>query len=171
MAAKSKRCRGSETSVTTRDDPELKFIASTWCLAKALRGGAIAPPRLQRRGWLGHNARMRSSARVGSSMRKVEPLPRENARLFEEVRARTRELQESLERQTAMAITAWSAKVLSRSICRWVNGLTSLCRIKIAPIASALRMSGTTNIVRWPSRRAISLPSGYSSVSACRSVT
>src|SRR5262245_28249518 len=66
-----------------------------------------------------------------------------------------------------MAITAWSAKVLSRSICRSLNGRTSVRRIEITPIAWPARIRGTANMVRWPTRRARSLPSGYSSVSTC----
>ena len=41
-----------------------------------------------------------------------------------------------------MAIAAWSAKVLSRSICLSLNGLTSLRRMTSAPIASPSRIKG-----------------------------
>jgi hypothetical protein len=70
----------------------------------------------------------------------------------------------------SMAMTAWSAKVLSNSICRSVNGRTSVRRIEIAPIAAPARIRGTAIMVRWPSCRARLLPSGYSSVSDCESV-
>ena len=42
-----------------------------------------------------------------------------------------------------MAITAWSAKVFSSSICLSVNGWTSVRRTAIAPMATPSRSSGT----------------------------
>ena len=45
-------------------------------------------------------------------------------------------------RTFSMAITAWSAKVLRSAICFSVNGLTSVRRITIAPIAMPSRNNG-----------------------------
>src|SRR5215472_13657215 len=49
-----------------------------------------------------------------------------------------------------MAITAWSAKFVTRSICLSVNGRTSWRKITKAPINSFSRSIGTARIVRAP---------------------
>ncbi len=66
-------------------------------------------------------------------------------------------------RTFSMAMTAWSAKVLTSSICVSVNGLTSERRIVITPMASSSRSKGTERIVRKPNRVAMSLPVGNDS--------
>ena len=52
----------------------------------------------------------------------------------------------------SMAITAWSAKVLRRAICLSVKGSTVVRRMRIAPIATPSRTSGTASWVRSPNR-------------------
>ena len=85
------------------------------------------------------------------------------------VSSRVRCCSASNSRTFSMAITAWSAKVVTSSICLSVNGLISFRRIIRTPIASSFRMSGTASIVRWPKLCAILLPVGNSSADACRS--
>ena len=51
-----------------------------------------------------------------------------------------------------MAMTAWSAKVLSSAICFSVNGRTSVRRITIAPIGDALAQQRVARYVREPTR-------------------
>ena len=54
-------------------------------------------------------------------------------------------------RTFSIAMTAWSAKVLSRLICFSVKGRTSVRRITIAPIATPSRINGVPSTVRVPS--------------------
>src|SRR6516164_7026060 len=68
-----------------------------------------------------------------------------------------------------IAITAWSAKVCSSSICFSLNGRTSIRRSAITPMHAPSRSRGTASTVRAPSRRASSRPSGNSSPSDDRS--
>ena len=51
-------------------------------------------------------------------------------------------------RTFSMAMTAWSAKVFSSSICLSLNGRTSVRRMPIAPMAAPARSSGTRSTVR-----------------------
>src|SRR3972149_5669892 len=53
-------------------------------------------------------------------------------------------------RTFSMAITAWSAKVLTSSICFSENGRTSVRRIAMAPMGTPSRKSGVTSSVRCP---------------------
>ena len=67
----------------------------------------------------------------------------------------------SLNRRTfSMAITAWSAKVLTRATCRSVNGCTKSRHIKIVPVAAPSRRSGTARTLRAPDSRAWTLVVG-----------
>ena len=50
----------------------------------------------------------------------------------------------------SMAITAWSAKVVTSSICFSVNGLTSTRVSEKTPIVAPSRRSGTPRIVLYP---------------------
>ena len=53
-----------------------------------------------------------------------------------------------LNRRTfSIAITAWSAKVVSRSICLRLNGRFSRRRITSTPMASSSRRSGVASVV------------------------
>src|SRR5215831_2865717 len=73
-------------------------------------------------------------------------------------------------RTFSMAITAWSANVLSRAICFSVNGRTSVRRMTIAPIGTPSRSMGVASMVRLPVASCRGLDSGYSvSSSAARS--
>src|SRR5262249_47202786 len=64
--------------------------------------------------------------------------------------SRVRACTSSNSRTFSIAITAWSAKVVTRSICCWVNGRTVLrCRI-MTPIGFPSRSSGNPNTVRVP---------------------
>ena len=49
-----------------------------------------------------------------------------------------------------MAMTAWSAKVLSSSICLSVNGRTSIRRITMTPTGASSRIRGVARMVRRP---------------------
>ena len=53
-------------------------------------------------------------------------------------------------RAFSIAITAWSAKVVTSSICLSVNGLTSPRLSKKTPIVAPSRRSGTPRIVLNP---------------------
>ena len=53
-------------------------------------------------------------------------------------------------RTFSMAITAWSAKVLTSSICRSVNGSTKSRQIVMVPSPVPSRNKGTANNVRTP---------------------
>src|SRR5262249_34634462 len=85
--------------------------------------------------------------------------------------SRVRAWTSSNTRVFSIAITAWSAKELTSSIWRSVNGRTSARRIKITPIASPAWTRGTASAVRQPSRSAFFRLSGYSSASARMSAT
>ena len=87
------------------------------------------------------------------------------------VSSRVRVCTSSNKRTFSIAITAWSAKVVTNSICLSVKGSTLSRRRLIAPSGTPSRSSGTARTVRWPSSRATTLPSGYASVSAWRSAT
>ena len=52
-------------------------------------------------------------------------------------------------RTFSMAITAWSAKVLTSAICFSVNGRTSSAPNLMAPIGAPSRSSGTASTVRY----------------------
>ena len=75
--------------------------------------------------------------------------------------SRVRACTSSNSRTFSIAITAWSAKVVSSSICLSVNGLTSVRCKPMAPIGMPSRRSGTPNKVL---KRAIfcASPSSYS---------
>src|SRR5262249_28320437 len=68
-------------------------------------------------------------------------------RSSDSVKSRVRACTSSNSRAFSIAITAWSAKVLSSVICFSVNGLTSKRRIKIAPIGSPCRNNGAASVV------------------------
>jgi hypothetical protein len=53
-------------------------------------------------------------------------------------------------RTFSIAITAWSAKVLTSSICLSLNGRTSVRRMLITPITLSSRINGTDRMVRKP---------------------
>ncbi len=55
-------------------------------------------------------------------------------------------------RTFSMAITAWSAKVLTNSICLSVNGLTSFLSKAMTPISTLPFSMGTAITVRQPPR-------------------
>jgi len=65
-----------------------------------------------------------------------------------------------------MAIAAWSAKVLTTSMCFCVKACTVILRRRIAPSALSPRSSGTASVVRWPCSLRICMPSGNSAGSA-----
>ena len=75
--------------------------------------------------------------------------------------SRVRACTSSNSRAFSIAITAWSAKVVSSSICLSVNGLTSVRCKPMAPIGTPSRRSGAPNKVL---KRAIfcASPSSYS---------
>ena len=56
----------------------------------------------------------------------------------------------SNKRTFSIAITAWSAKVVTSSICLSVNGRTVLRCKTMTPIGMPSRNSGTPSIVRMP---------------------
>jgi hypothetical protein len=62
------------------------------------------------------------------------------------VRART----SSNSRAFSMAITAWSANVVTSSICLWVNGLAFVRASTITAIGAPSRIRGTPRRVRKP---------------------
>ncbi len=72
-------------------------------------------------------------------------------------------------RTFSIAITAWSAKVLTSSICFSVKGRTSLRRMRMAPNALLSLTSGTASVVRCPNSRDGARASGKSSNAATMS--
>src|SRR5262249_1345574 len=64
--------------------------------------------------------------------------------------SRVRACTSSNRRTFSIAITAWSAKVVTSSICLWVNGCTADRDSTITPIGAPSRSSGTPSIVRMP---------------------
>ena len=66
------------------------------------------------------------------------------------VRSRLRDSSSLNSRVFSIAMTAWSAKVLSNSICLSENGRTLGASTAITPIASASRSIGTASTVRRP---------------------
>ncbi len=66
-----------------------------------------------------------------------------------------------------MAMTAWSAKVFRSAICPSVNGLTSVRRIPMTPMATPSRRSGVARMVLTLATPCQALRSGNSvSISA-----
>jgi hypothetical protein len=58
-------------------------------------------------------------------------------------------LLDSLNNRTfSMAMTAWSAKVLTNAICLSLNGLTSLRQVVMTPTSLSSRSIGTDKTVR-----------------------
>jgi hypothetical protein len=53
-------------------------------------------------------------------------------------------------RAFSIAMTAWSAKVRTSSICRSVNGSTRFRETLIVPSTAPSRSSGTARLVRTP---------------------
>ena len=78
------------------------------------------------------------------------------------VRSRLRSCSSLNNRTFSMAITAWSAKVLSRAICFSEKGRTWVRRKWMTPRATPSRISGTARIVLAPTRLLVSTTSGYS---------
>ena len=81
---------------------------------------------------LQHLARSRSAAPATRRARACAACTSSNSRTF------------------SIAITAWSAKVLTSSICLSVNGRTSERVNMITPIGVPSRRSGTPSTVRYP---------------------
>jgi len=65
-------------------------------------------------------------------------------------RSRVRACNSPSSREFSIAMTAWSAKVRTSSICRTVNGSTHFRESVIMPIGSLSRSSGTPSMVRRP---------------------
>ena len=65
------------------------------------------------------------------------------------VRSRFRASSSAKSRTFSMAMTAWSAKVLSRLICVSVNALGSRRPTEIVPIGSLSRSIGTASTLRF----------------------
>ena len=67
------------------------------------------------------------------------------------VRSRLRDWSSLKSRTFSIAITAWSANVLTSSICRSVNGSTMSRHTMMPPIGVSSRSSGVASSVRTPS--------------------
>jgi len=128
----------------------------------------VEPGELDRAGRLSWSARVARS-RVEPTARPTSPsaVSCSTDRVRSAVRASS-----SLNRRTfSIAMTAWSAKVCSSSICLSVNGPASPRRSWRAPIAAPSRMRGTATDARKPSSRAWCQVRGNSAATAAMSGT
>ena len=66
------------------------------------------------------------------------------------VSSRVRAFSASNRRPFSIAITAWSAKVFSKSMCPWAKRPDSLRVMTIAPIGAPSRNIGTARMLRHP---------------------
>jgi hypothetical protein len=76
--------------------------------------------------------------------------PRALSSLTERVSSAVRASSSLNSRTFSMAIAAWSAKVVTSSICLSVNGWTAVLQMEKTPMGTPSRIIGTPRIVRYP---------------------